>query len=43
MRVLSSATGRHVGMDLSRKPILETIFHCMEEDPTIVIIGEGIV
>jgi acetoin:2,6-dichlorophenolindophenol oxidoreductase subunit beta len=28
-------------MDLSRKPILETIYRCMEEDPTIVLIGEG--
>ena len=28
-------------MDLSRKPILEEIYKCMEEDPTIVIIGEG--
>lgn len=28
-------------MDLSRKAILETIFKCMEEDPTIYLIGEG--
>lgn len=28
-------------MDLSRKPILQTIYKCMEEDDTIVIIGEG--
>ena len=28
-------------MDLSRKPILKTIYECMEEDPTIVLIGEG--
>jgi acetoin:2,6-dichlorophenolindophenol oxidoreductase subunit beta len=32
---------RHEGFDLSRKPILETVFRCMEEDPSIVIIGEG--
>jgi acetoin:2,6-dichlorophenolindophenol oxidoreductase subunit beta len=36
-----SATGRHQGFDLSRKPILECIYQCMVEDPTIVIIGEG--
>ena len=28
-------------MDLSRKPILKTIYECMEQDPTIVLIGEG--
>ena len=28
-------------MDKSRKPILETIYHAMEEDETIVLIGEG--
>ena len=28
-------------MDLSRRPILETIYRRMEEDPTIVLIGEG--
>jgi acetoin:2,6-dichlorophenolindophenol oxidoreductase subunit beta len=38
---MSSATGRHQGFDLSRKPILETIYRCMEEDPSIIIIGEG--
>lgn len=38
---MSSATGRHAGMDLSRRPILETIYCCMAEDPSIVIIGEG--
>jgi 2-oxoisovalerate dehydrogenase E1 component len=32
---------RHEGFDKSRKPILETIFRCMEQDPSIVIIGEG--
>ena len=32
---------RHEGFDLSRKPILQTVFKCMEEDPSIVIIGEG--
>ena len=34
-------SGRHIGMDKSRKPILETIYKCMEEDSTIIIIGEG--
>jgi acetoin:2,6-dichlorophenolindophenol oxidoreductase subunit beta len=28
-------------MDLSRQPILEEIYRCMEADPTIVLIGEG--
>lgn len=28
-------------MDISRKPILETIYKCMVEDPNIVIMGEG--
>jgi acetoin:2,6-dichlorophenolindophenol oxidoreductase subunit beta len=28
-------------MDKSRPAILKTIFDCMKEDPTIVIIGEG--
>jgi pyruvate/2-oxoglutarate/acetoin dehydrogenase E1 component len=38
---MSSATGRHAGFDISRKPILETIHRCMKEDPSIIIIGEG--
>ncbi len=38
---MNSATGRHQGFDISRKPILETIFRCMKEDPSIIIIGEG--
>lgn len=37
----TSATGRHAGMDKSRPAILETVFRCMEEDPSIIIIGEG--
>ena len=28
-------------IDLSRKPILDAIYRCMQEDPSIILFGEG--